>query len=865
MRIGVFVCHCGSNIAGTVDVAGVAKRALSLKDVVHAENIMYTCSEPGQAAIQKAIQEKKLDRVVVAACSPHMHEVTFRRCVDNGGLNPYLFEMANIREHCSWIHTDMPVATEKAWDIIKMSVAKARQLEPLWSNEVEVNKDVLVIGGGVAGIQAALDLADAGLKVTIVERETTIGGVMAKLDKTFPTIDCSACILTPRMVDCAQHENIDLMAYCEVDKVSGYVGNFTVDIRKKASMVDWTKCIGCEICVQKCPSKAPDIFNVGLEPTKAIYIPFPQAVPKRAAIQVDYCRWFTQGKCRVCERVCPADAIDYEQKEEIVQKRFGAIVVATGLDVFPWEEHYHEYGSGKIKDVISGLQYERMLNASGPYGGHVHRLSNGEDPKTVVFIQCVGSRDESVGRPYCSSVCCMYTAKQALLTKDHCGMDTEVYVFYIDIRATGKGYEEFIKRVQTEFGVKYVRGRVSKLYEEDGKVMVRGIGHPAGRAGGDRRRPGGAGERHHWPPTAPRSWPRSSTSATTSSASSKKAIPKLRPVETNTAGVFLAGACQAPKDIPATVAQASGTASKVIGLLAKDKLKTSPMIAVVGQKDCVSCWKCIEVCPFSAPEKQEVRPGEFKSHVIETVCQGCGVCVATCPVNCISLKGFPTDAILDQIEEVLTGHRKAVKMAEATTTQASGAASRAPRPAAGAGRRRGRRPSGQDHRHRLQLVQLRRRRHRRCGPLQAAGQPPAGARALHGPHRPAVRPQGLREGGRRRAHQRLPPRRLPLLRRQLLRPAQVRAARADDPPPGHPQGALQVDLGLGFGRASAGRRWSPSSWPGWRSSALARGGPCEPARPHPRVRRRCAAATAEWTTSSAGSRATTRPRSSRPS
>ncbi len=474
MRIGVFVCHCGTNIAGTVDVADVAQRALALKDVVHAENIMYTCAEPGQAAIQKAIQEKKLDRVVVAACSPHMHEMTFRRCVDSGGLNPYLFEMANIREHCSWIHTDMPVATEKAWDIVKMAVAKARRLEPLWSNEVEVNKDVLVIGGGVAGIQAALDLADAGLKVTIVEKETTIGGVMAKLDKTFPTIDCSACILTPRMVDCAQHENIDLMAYCEVDKVSGYVGNFTVDIRKKAAMVDWTKCIGCEICVQKCPSKAPDSFNVGLEPTKAIYIPFPQAVPKRAAIQIEHCRYFTQGKCRVCERVCPADAIDYEQKEEIVQKRFGAIVVATGLDVFPWEERYHEYGSGKIKDVISGLQYERMLNASGPHGGHVHRLSNGEDPKTVVFIQCVGSRDESVGRPYCSSVCCMYTAKQALLTKDHCGMDTEVYVFYIDIRATGKGYEEFIKRVQTEFGVKYVRGRVSKLYEENGKVMVRG-------------------------------------------------------------------------------------------------------------------------------------------------------------------------------------------------------------------------------------------------------------------------------------------------------------------------------------------------------------------------------------------------------
>jgi heterodisulfide reductase subunit A len=652
MRIGVFVCHCGSNIAGTVDVEQLAERALTLKDVVHADHPMYTCSEPGQAAIQDAIRDKKLDRVVVAACSPHMHEVTFRRCVEAGGINPYMYEMANIREHCSWIHPDMAVGTDKAWDIIKMAVAKVRQLEPLYSNEVEVNKDVLVIGGGVAGIQAALDLADAGLKVTIVEKETTIGGTMAKLDKTFPTIDCSACILTPRMVDCSQHENITLMAYCEVDKVAGYVGNFTVDIRKKASMVDWTKCIGCEICVQKCPSKAPDKFNAGLEQTKAIYIPFPQAVPKRAAIQVDYCRYFQTGKCKVCERVCPAGAIDYEQKEEVVQKEFGAIVVATGLDVFDWETGYPEYGSGKIKDVISGLQYERMLNASGPSGGHVHRISNGEDPKTVVFIQCVGSRDESVNRPYCSSVCCMYTAKQALLTKDHVGMDTEVYVFYIDIRATGKGYEEFIKRVQTEFGVKYVRGRVSKLYEDGGKVMVRGTDTLLGEqveiaadlvvlATGIEAAPGA------------KQLAQKLNISYDEFGFLKEGHPKLRPVETNTAGVFLAGACQAPKDIPATVAQASGTASKVMGLLSQDKLKTSPMIAVVEQKNCVSCWKCIEVCPFSAPEKQELRDGTSKSHVIETVCQGCGVCVANCPVNCISLKGFTTDALLDQLEEVL--------------------------------------------------------------------------------------------------------------------------------------------------------------------------------------------------------------------
>jgi len=659
MRIGVFVCHCGTNIAGTVDSKGIAARAAELKDVVHTQDITYTCSEPGQDAIQEAIQMKGLTRVVVAACSPHMHEVTFRRCVEGAGLNPYLFEMANIREHCSWIHEDYDEATEKAYEIIKMAVAKVRELEPLYANEVEVNKDVLVIGGGVAGIQTALDLADAGLQVTIVEKETTIGGTMAQLDKTFPTLDCSACILTPRMVDCSQHENIEIMAYSEVERVQGYVGNFTVDIRRKASYVDWEKCIGCEICQQKCPAKAPDSFNEDLVETKAIYLPFPQAVPKKAAIQYDYCRWFQEGKCKVCERVCPADAIDYEQEDEYLQREFGAVVMATGLDVFPWEEYYHEYGSGRIPDVISGLQYERMLNASGPTGGHVYRPSTmgkkkeePEEPKTVVFIQCVGSRDESVGRPYCSSVCCMYTAKQAILTKDHVGMDTDIYVFYIDIRATGKGYEEFIKRAQTEFGVKYVRGRVSKLYESDGKVVVRGADTLLGDqveveadlvvlASGIT------------PPEGSGKLAQTINISYDEYGFFTESHPKLRPLETNTAGVFLAGACQSPKDIPTTVAQASGTSSKVLGLLSRDKLKTSPEIAVVDQTRCVSCWKCIEVCPFGAPEKQEQRDGSFKSHVIESVCQGCGICVANCPVNCIALKGFQTDAIIDQIEEAL--------------------------------------------------------------------------------------------------------------------------------------------------------------------------------------------------------------------
>ena len=646
MRIGVFICHCGSNIEGTVDTAAVARAATSFPEVVLAEDTMYACSEPGQNSIIEAIRLKNLNGVVVASCSPRMHEITFRRTVERAGLNRYLFEMANIREHVSWIGKDREANTHKAIDLVCMAVEKLRRDEPLFANRFDINKRVMIIGGGVAGIQAALDCAEGGLEVVLVERESTIGGKMAKLDKTFPTVDCSSCILGPKMVDVSQHPNIKLMACSEVEQVGGYVGNFQVEVRRRPTYVDWDKCTGCGVCMEKCPSKkAVDRFNEGIGPTTAINIPFPQAIPKKAVINPSFCRQFLKGKCGVCAKVCPSGAICYDMTEEVVTENVGAIIAATGYDLFDISK-CGEYGGGRYPDVITSLQYERLLSASGPTGGHVKRPSDGKEPKTVVFIQCVGSRDKSLDRPYCSGFCCMYTAKQAILTKDHIP-DSQSYVFYMDIRAPGKLYDEFTRRAMEEYGARYIRGRVSTVYPMNGKYVVRGADTLLGAqveveadlvvlAAGAEAAAGAA------------SLAEKLRISYDKYGFFMESHPKLRPVETNTAGVYLAGACQGPKDIPASVGQGSAAAAKVLGLLSKDKLESDPQVSRVNVKRCVGCGKCILTCPFSAIKEVQLR-GEPKAEVIETVCQGCGICTSTCPQGAIQLSHFTDDEILAEV------------------------------------------------------------------------------------------------------------------------------------------------------------------------------------------------------------------------
>ena len=658
-RIGVFICWCGSNIAATVDVEKVAEVMKYEAGVVYSANYQYMCSENGQQLIKNAIKEHNLTGIVVGSCSPRMHEATFRKTAEAAGLNPYMVEIANIREHCSWIHKDKDEATEKAIILVRTAIAKVKLNAPLHAGESPVVKRALVIGGGIAGIQAALDIADAGFEVDIVEKNATIGGRMAQIDKTFPTLDCSACILTPKMVDCAQHEKIDILSYSEVEDVKGFVGNFNVKIRRKARFVDEKKCTGCKICMDKCPSKKGlNDFNMGLNTRPAIYIPFAQAIPNVAVIDPTQCIKMKTGKCGICQKFCGAGAIDYTQKDEFIERQYGAIVVATGFKPIGLEA-FNEYGYLDNKDVITSLELERLMNAAGPTNGVLLRPSDGEHPKVITFIQCVGSRDTSgCGKPYCSKICCMYTAKHAMLVREKYP-DTEVHVFYIDVRTPGKNYDEFYRRAVEQYGVDYIKGMVGKVYNENGKLMVQGsnlIDNEQITIASDLVVLATAIE----PEPSVRKIATLLTASIDTNNFLTESHAKLRPVESPTAGVYLAGVCQGPKDIPETVSQASACAAKVIGLLVKDKLKTNPCVATPNEMMCNGCSQCANVCAYGAITyiDKEFRLGGGKTEVRRVasvnpaVCQGCGACTVTCPSGAMDLKGFSSKQIMSEVEAI---------------------------------------------------------------------------------------------------------------------------------------------------------------------------------------------------------------------
>ncbi|MDP2806994.1 MAG: CoB--CoM heterodisulfide reductase iron-sulfur subunit A family protein [bacterium] len=647
-RIGVFVCHCGLNIAGTVDVKKVAETLSKYPGVVHAEDYKYMCSDPGQNLVVKAIKDKQLTGVVVAACSPTLHEPTFRKAAQRAGLNPYKVEIANIREHCSWVHNDKPTGTAKAIRIVKTMVKKVIGDDPLETIKVEVTKKALVLGGGVAGIQAALDIANSGYPVILVEKEPSIGGHMAQLSETFPTLDCSQCILTPKMVEAGQHPNITLYTYSQLEEITGYVGNFKARIRRKASCVDNAKCNGCGACSEKCPSKSADSeFECGLAKRKAIYTPFPQAVPNKPVLDKASCAYFLKGTCGVCKKICPVDAIDYEQKDEFIEEQIGAVVVATGYELYP-KEKFAEYGYGKIPDVIDGLQFERLLSASGPTEGEVKRPSDGKVPQDVVFIQCAGSRDPERAYPYCSKICCMYTAKHAKLYK-HKVHSGQPYIFYIDIRAGGKRYEEFVQQAIEEEKIVYLRGKVSKVFQDGDKVMVWGEDTLLGKKveiSADLVVLATA--------IAPQSDSKELSQklkiATDEHGYFSEAHPKLRPVESNTVGFYLAGAAQAPKDIPEAVAQAGGAAAKVVALFSGDHLEHEPIVAAVDEDACSGCRICITACPYQA---REFDAGKKKVKVNEILCEGCGACCAACPSGATRQRNYRDDQIYEMISAAL--------------------------------------------------------------------------------------------------------------------------------------------------------------------------------------------------------------------
>lgn len=655
-RVGVYVCHCGSNIASMVDVEEVAvwaKSHLADQGVVVARDYKFMCSSLGQELIQDDIKEQGLTRVVVAACSPHLHEKTFRTACDRAGLNQYLCEMVSVREQVSWVHTDKDLATKKAMAMVAGGVERVVHHEPLEPLRVPINEATLVVGGGIAGIQAALEIADSGFPVYLIEREPTIGGHMAQFDKTFPTLDCAACILTPKMVDAGAHPNITLMTWSEVERVDGFVGNFTVTIRKKARYVNEDVCTGCGICIEKCPVKVIDtVFEAGLGYRKAVYRPFPQAVPKFPVIDTENCTYFKRGKCKACQIFCPTqpNSIDFEQQDQLIQINVGNIILATGYDMFD-PRRITQYGYGRLANVFTSLEFERLCNSAGPTNGDVVLRDGVTKPKSVAIIHCAGSRDRNYNN-YCSVICCMQSLKFAHLVKERTGAD--VYNFYIDMRTAYKDYDEFYQKVLEE-GVHFIRGRVAEVTDaarnpgEEGKIIVQAEDTFIGK---QRRIPvdmvilsialeprADSNEVAH----------KFGIACSTNGWFIEK-HPKLDPIATMTEGIFVAGCAQGPKDIPSSVSQGAAAAARVLGRIQMQEMTLEPVRASVIEEKCSGCRICNDMCPFNAIIFHEDR---MVTEINPALCQGCGTCVAACPSNAITGTQFSNEQIFAQIEGLL--------------------------------------------------------------------------------------------------------------------------------------------------------------------------------------------------------------------
>jgi heterodisulfide reductase subunit A len=650
-RIGVYVCHCGINIAATVDSAAVAEYAATLPHVVVARDYLYMCSDPGQDMIKQDVRDYGLNRVVVASCSPLMHEPTFRTVVQEVEVNPYYFDMANIREQCSWVHTDRAVATEKAKELIAGTVAKAALLEPLQEREVDVFPAALVIGGGIAGLEAALDIADAGYKTYLVERQPSLGGRMAQLNKTFPRMEDAGALVVSEAERAMAHPRVEVLAYSEVVEVEGYVGNFEVTVRRKPRFVDSEKCTACGKCVQACVRRdqIPDQFQMGMRRRAAIYRLFPEALPATYTVDPVHCLLARDGACQdgpPCALACPEGAVDFDQREQQETLKVGAIIVATGYDPFD-ARRKPEYGYGHYPGVLSALEFERLAAENGPTGGRILVPGTDRPPEHVVFVHCVGSRDKQLGNEYCSRVCCMYTAKQANVVKDQLP-DARVTAFYMDVRAFTKGGEEFYDRARAR-GVRYRRGNPSEIYRRGDKLVVRAedtllrrtieveadmivlaVGLVPGAAGDDVAR-------------------RMKLSRTADGFLAE-AHPKLRPVDTTSDGIFLAGTCQGPKDIPDTVAQAKAAASSALIPLSLGVAKVEAIVSSVDREMCVGCGLCEGACVYGA---LSLHPWRGIMTINEVLCKGCGACSVACPSKAITLGHFTQKQTLAMLDAML--------------------------------------------------------------------------------------------------------------------------------------------------------------------------------------------------------------------
>lgn len=650
-RIGVYLCRCGANIGGVIDVSAVAEYVRSLDGVAIVRENGFMCSESGQELLVNDIKDHGLDRVVVAACSPHLHEETFRMAAVRAGLNPFLVVVCNVREQIAWIADSGQAASVRAQSQVAATVARVGYQREIVPERVPVNPATLVVGGGIAGIEAALRIASAGYGVYLVEQGPSLGGHMAQLDTTFPALECGACILTPRMSAVAHHPGITLLTMSEVEAVAGGIGNFTVRVRTNPRSVSPELCNGCGICEEKCPKRVVDTgHNAGLGNRKAIHFPFAQAVPFVPVLERSDCLYFSTGKCRLCEKFCPTGAIDLKEKEVFREIGVGQIIIATGYSLFN-AARISQYGYGRFADVFSALEMERMLSSIGPTGGKVVRRDGITQPKRVAIIHCVGSRDRNY-HEYCSKVCCMYSLKFARQIMEKTG--AEVFNFYIDIRTPGKGCEEFYHQLQEKGGY-FIRGRVAMVMEaaftvtEEGHLIVQVEDTMIGRT---RRIP------VDMVILSPAMEPRGDAVqlATKFGLSCdvngflSEAHAKVSPVATMNPGVLIAGCCQGPKDIAETVAQAGAAAGQVLATIARGEVVIDPVRATIDADHCCGCRICNDLCPCQAI----TYDGERKiSKIITLLCCGCGTCVAACPSGVIDMGQFTGDQVVAEIEGLL--------------------------------------------------------------------------------------------------------------------------------------------------------------------------------------------------------------------
>lgn len=637
-KIAVFLCHCGDNIAGTVDIPKL-KKILSKRDDLVVLDHLFLCSESGQHLILDTLEKENVDRVVIASCSPKHHWNIFKGCIEQK-LNPYMFEMANIREHCSWVHFDKEEATTKALALIEGAIGNVKHHAPIDKKEIAVNRDVMVIGAGIAGMHASLELADKDFHVYLVEKEPSIGGNMTKLGRTFPTDDCSMCTESPIMNEVNAHPNIELMTLSEVIDFSGRPGEFIVTVKTNPRYVDPSKCTGCGLCTEKCPVSIPSTYELGLKNTKAIHIPFDSCVPEIAFIEPDACLKIRKGTCGICEKICPADAIDYAQKSQTTKIKVGAVVVATGykqMDLTNTEYNFEH------PDVINGLQLERMITPAGPTKGKILCPSNGRAPESVTFIQCVGSRDER-HHAYCSNICCMYSAKNAKIVRAKLP-DADITMCYIDIRAPGRRYEEYYRLLRKN-NIKMVLGKPSEIMDSaDGSLYFDVFDKSTNKL----------------------LWVNSdlvvlATALEPSEGTKKMAallnIPygldgfisplhvKIAPVDTTSEGIYVIGTAEAPKSIQDSITDAASAASRIATLLKSDTSVIDLKTVVIDPDTCTKCGLCIEACNYS------VITDEYE--IIDMSCRGCGKCVAVCPTGAIQIRHLTSEQLRGQVDGILS-------------------------------------------------------------------------------------------------------------------------------------------------------------------------------------------------------------------